>query len=209
MPLELFDFEQNSAEWDFQRSQVITASNMSKVLAKGEGKTRSKYARQIAAARYRGEAWKDWEGNADTERGHEWEPLALDYYRTLTCATGKKIGFAVNFQEIGGIGYSPDYVLDDGLLEIKSRKPDLQVELLESGNVPSEHKAQIQTGLLVMEREWLDFVCYCKGMPTFLKRVYRDEEYMKIMIVECVKFYSEVNSITELLINYDTKGKWI
>lgn len=209
MPLELFDFEQNSAEWDFQRSQVITASNMSKVLAKGEGKTRSKYARQIAAARYRGEAWKDWEGNADTERGHEWEPLALDYYRALTCATGKKIGFAVNFQEIGGIGYSPDYVLDDGLLEIKSRKPDLQVELLESGNVPSEHKAQIQTGLLVMEREWLDFVCYCKGMPTFLKRVYRDEEYMKIMIVECVKFYSEVNSITELLINYDTKGKWI
>ena len=57
-----------------------------------------------------------------------------------------------------------------------------------------------------MDREWLDFVCYCKGMPTFLKRVYRDEEYLKSMIVECVKFYSEVNSITELLINYDTKG---
>lgn len=66
--LELFDFEQNSSEWDFQRSQVITASNMKLVLAKGEGKTRNKYARQIAAARYRGEAWKDWEGNADTDR---------------------------------------------------------------------------------------------------------------------------------------------
>lgn len=209
MPLEIYDCEQTSAEWDFRRSQVITASNMSKVLAKGEGKTRSKYARQIAAARYRGEAWKDWEGNADTERGHEWEPLAVEYYKTITGNQGYKIGFAVNFQEIGGIGYSPDYVIDGGLLEIKSRKPDLQVELLESGKVPSEHKAQIQTGLLVMEREWLDFVCYCKGMPTFLKRVYRDAEYLKNMLTECTTFYAEVERIEQMLISYDTKKTWI
>ena len=38
MPLEIFDCEQNSAEWDFSALQVITASNMNKVLAKGEGK---------------------------------------------------------------------------------------------------------------------------------------------------------------------------
>ena len=135
--------------------------------------------------------------------------MAVEYYKTITGNQGSKLGFALNFQELGGIGYSPDYVLQDGLLEIKSRKPDLQVELARIRKVPSEHKAQIQTGILVMDREWLDFVCYCKGMPTFLKRVYRDEEYLKSMIVECVKFYSEVNSITELLINYDTKGKWI
>ena len=65
---------------------------MNKVLAKGEGKTRSKYARQIAAARYRGEAWKDWEGNADTERGHEWEPLAVEYYKTITGNQGSNWG---------------------------------------------------------------------------------------------------------------------
>ncbi len=209
MPLELFDFEQNSSEWDFQRSQVITASNMKLVLAKGEGKTRNKYARQIAAARYRGEAWKDWEGNADTERGHEWEPLAVEFYKTITGHTGTKLGFALNHQGIGGIGYSPDYRLDHGLLEIKTRKPDLQIELLESGKVPSEHAAQIQTGLWVMEEEWLDFMCYCKGMPAFLRRVYRDDSYIKNMQIECIKFYSDVNQLQELLINYDTRGKWI
>lgn len=207
--LELFDFEQNSPEWDFHRSQVITASNMKLVLAKGEGKTRNKHARQIAAARYRGEAWKDWQGNDDTERGHEWEPLAVEFYKTITGNTGDKIGFALNHQEIGGIGYSPDYRLDIGLLEIKTRKPDLQIELLESGKVPSEHAAQIQTGLWVMECEWLDFICYCKGMPAFLRRVYRDDAHIKTMRAECIRFYEDVERIEQMLISYDTKKLWI
>jgi hypothetical protein len=40
--------------------------------------------------------------------------------------------------------------------------------------VPEEYMLQIQTGLLVTGREWLDFVSYCAGLPMFVKRVFPD-----------------------------------
>jgi hypothetical protein len=209
MPLEIFMYEQGSDQWDLDRSQVITASNMGKVLSKGQGATRAAYARQMAAARYRGEVYKTWKGNAETERGHEWEAEAVETYKTITGNDGQAVGFMLNHQEIGGIGYSPDYKLNPGLLEIKTRIPELQIELLESEKVPGTHKAQIQTGLWVAEEDWLDFMCYCRGMPPFLKRVYRDEEYIKELKIQSILFYKHVDSITETLINYDTKSKWI
>jgi len=209
MPLEIFTYEQNCDQWDFDRSQIITASNMSKVLAKGQGVSRATYARQIAAARYRGEVYKTWKGNAETERGHEWEQEAVETYKTISGNKGQQIGFMRNHQEIGGIGYSPDYKLSPGLLEIKTRLPELQIELLQSENVPGTHQAQIQTGLFVAEENWLDFMCYCRGLPPFLKRVYRDEAYIKELTIQAIMFYKEVDSIIETLITYDTKAKWI
>lgn len=209
MPLEIFNYDQGGDQWDFDRSQLITASNMSKVLAKGQGASRLTYARQMAAARYRGEVYKTWKGNSETVRGHEWEREAVETYKIISGNDGEQIGFMVNHQEIGGVGYSPDYRLSPGLLEIKTRLPELQIELLQSGSVPGEHRAQTQTGIWVAEEDWLDFMCYCRGMPPFLKRVYRDDEYIKTMTVEVLLFYSEVDSITNELITYDTKAAWI
>jgi hypothetical protein len=47
-----------------------------------------------------------------------------------------------------------------------------------SGGLPPEHKAQCQGVLWVAEREWIDFVSYWPGLPMFIVREHRDEEYI-------------------------------
>jgi hypothetical protein len=40
--------------------------------------------------------------------------------------------------------------------------------------VPAENMAQLQAGLLVSGREWIDYISYCGGMPLWVKRVEPD-----------------------------------
>jgi predicted phage-related endonuclease len=81
------------------------------------------------------------------------------------------------------IGYSPDGLVDDdGLIECKSRRQKFQVETILADRVPEEYMLQIQTGLLVTGREWLDFVSYCAGLPMFIKRVFPDARYQEAII---------------------------
>jgi hypothetical protein len=45
--------------------------------------------------------------------------------------------------------------------------------------------AQLQCGLLVSGRKWIDYVSYCGGMPLYVKRVEPDERWFDA-IVEAV-----------------------
>jgi hypothetical protein len=47
---------------------------------------------------------------------------------------------------------------------------------------------QIQTGLLVTGRKWLDFVSYCAGLPMFVKRVFPDARYQDAIIAAATDF---------------------
>ncbi len=62
--------------------------------------------------------------------------------------------------------------------------------------------AQIQTGLLVSDRKWCDFISYCGGMPPFIKRVERDEAWIKAIHDAAEKFEADV---TAMQANYLTK----
>ncbi|WP_232823893.1 hypothetical protein [Salinicola sp. CPA57] len=67
-----------------------------------------------------------------------------------------------------------------------------QIELLLADELPQEHVAQCQGGLWVSEREWIDFVSYWLGMPLFIKRAYRDEAMIQILIERVEAFYEEM-----------------
>jgi hypothetical protein len=86
---------------------------------------------------------------------------------------------------------------DKGLIEIKSKLPHLHLDVLLSGEVPKEHMAQIQGGLLVSGREWCDFVSYCPDLPLFVKRVYRDEDAITYMADMILLFNSELDAFAE------------
>jgi len=194
--LEIFDCEQGTQEWLEARAGIITASEMASVLAKGQGKTRDAYMRKLIGEIITGEPAESY-SNRHRERGHEWEPIARELYAERTGNTGQACGF----MRRNRVGYSPDWLVsDNGLTEIKTRLPHLQVELLLAQKVPSEHKAQIQCGLWVSEREWLDFVSYSKGMPLFVQRVYRDEEYIKAMEAEVARFYEELDEKLNIIL---------
>jgi hypothetical protein len=194
--LEVFDCAQNSPEWSAARAGVVSASMFSTVMAKGrsgaDSKTRKTYMQQLAAERIVRAPCPTWDGNADTERGHEQEPEARSLYAFIRDAEPTQVGFLRR----GPVGCSPDSLIsDDGLLEIKTRKPHLQVALLEAGTMPPEHKAQVQGQLWISGRKWLDFMSYSPGLPPFITRIERDPVYMADMAKAIREFLTELDAL--------------
>jgi hypothetical protein len=172
--IEVFDFPQNSPEWFQCRLGIPTASRFKDVMAKGKGISRANYLFDLAGEIVTGKP-ADHYTNAAMERGHELEEEARHLYAMITDTEPVRVGFIRN----GRIGASPDYlVAEEGIVEIKTRLPRLQIELLLDDEVPNAHKAQIQGQLMITNREWVDFMSYCPGMKPFLKRIHRDVDYM-------------------------------
>jgi predicted phage-related endonuclease len=87
------------------------------------------------------------------------------------------------------LGFSPDGLVgDDGLIEIKTRRQKTQLTTILADEVPRENMAQIQAGLLVTGREWLDYISFCGGMPLYPKRVYPDPRWQAAIIAACRQF---------------------
>lgn len=199
MSLRIIDCEQGSYEWFIARAGIPTASRFNDVISKGRGsapsKTRATYMRELAGERLLGEPADIFEGNRHTERGHRLEPEVRAWYEMRTDRTLRTVGFALD--DTLRAGASPDSLVDDeGLLEIKTKLPKLQIELLlEGGVLPEEHKAQAQGQLMVTGRKWLDFVSYCERLPVLLVRVERDEPYIAALRIALQDFNSELDQM--------------
>lgn len=197
--IEVFtDIQQGSPEWFLCRSGIPTSSKFATVMAKGEGKTRAKYMRQLAGEIITGKPMESFT-NSHMERGHIMEPDARDHYSFITDTAPELVGFIRN----GDKGCSPDSLIgENGMLEIKSKLPDLLIECLERDAFPPEHKAQCQGALWVAEREWIDIVVYWPDMPVFIKRAYRDEPYIKTMSDAVNLFNEELAAMVERIRSY-------
>lgn len=117
----------------------------------------------------------------DMERGTLDEPYARDVY-SERYAPATVLGFMVRDFGRYSIGYSPDGLVgDDGLLEIKSRKQKIQLATFLDDEVPAENMAQLQTGLLVSGRDWIDYMSYAGGWPPYVKRVYPSNAWFSVI----------------------------
>lgn len=193
--IELFDCAQGSDEWFRARMGLPTASEFHTVMAKGRGggesKTRKTYLYKLAAEIVTGEPM-DHFGNHHTERGHEMEPEARDLYAFKHDCEPQIVGFIRN----GDKGCSPDSIVDgNGVVEIKTKLPHLQIECLLNDRVPPEHRAQCQGILWVAEREWIDFVSYWPSLPLLTVREDRDEEYIKTLAEAVGQFNEELAEV--------------
>lgn len=131
----------------------------------------------------------------DMRRGIDAEPYARDLYAEhCTDLPVAEAGFAVRDFDGFSIGYSPDGLVgDEGLLEIKAPRQKGHLSTVVSGEVPAAHMAQLQTGLLVMDREWIDFVSYNGGMHLWPKRVTADPAWQAAIIAAAEKAEREIN----------------
>lgn len=180
------EVEQGSDEWFAMRCGILTASEVKLIITPtlkvaNNDKTRS-HVYEIASQRIT-EYVEPTYVSDDMLRGHDEEILAREKYRE-EFAEGEvsEVGFITNDHILTGttIGYSPDGIVgDDGLIECKSRKQKYQLETILSKGMPDNSSIncmlQIQTGLLVSERKWCDFISYSGGMPMFVHRVYPDK----------------------------------
>ncbi len=193
--IEVFNCEQNSPEWDELRRGIVTASQFSTVMAKGRGNTpsvtRRKYMLTLAGDRLGGKA-ADSYTNSHMERGHTLEEEACKTYAFMCDVEPTPVGFVRN----GNVGASPDRFLNEnGLLEIKTKLPALQLECLLADKIPAEHIKQCQGQLWVTQREYLDFVSYWPGLPIFIKRMQRDERLIAEIKINVDQFNVELDTL--------------
>lgn len=197
--IEIINCEQGTPEWFAARVGIPTASRFSDILAKGEGKTRGRYLRDLAAEIIRGTPEEETYTNTHMERGKAQEDEARRLYAFMADADPVQVGFIRD----GRKGCSPDSLIgDDGGLEIKTALGHIQIERLQRGTLPSEHVAQVQGSLWVTSRKWWDFVSYSPGLPPLISRVERDEPYIATLAKAVDAFNEELDALVASVRGY-------
>ena len=191
------EYEQGSEAWLQARCGLLTASEMKLILTPtlkvaNNDKTRA-HAYELAAQRITRYVEPHYIGD-DMLRGHEDEIRArLAYTEAFGAVT--ECGFITNNRLGFTIGYSPDGLVgDDGLIECKSRRQKFQVQTFVDGT-PEEHWLQLQTGLLVTERDWIDYVSYSGGMPMAVIREGVSESTQAAIVEAATSFEQRVADI--------------
>lgn len=196
--MHIHNMPQGSPEWFAARRGIPTASKFKDVLAKGEGKTRSSYLSFLAAEIITNEPGESYKSEA-MDRGHVMEPMARDYYEQEMGITTQSIGFITN----GRKGGSPDSLVgQDGLLEIKTCKPSVLIELLRKDQFPPEHRLQCQGNLWIAERDYIDILCFWPKMPSLIKRMYREESLIGKLRSEINQFNDDLDALVERIRSY-------
>ena len=191
--------EQRSDAWFAARIGKVTASRVADVLAKtktGYSASRDNYMAQLVCERLTNQK-ADGFTNSAMQWGTETEPLARLSYEVANNVLVDEVGF-VPHPSIIMAGASPDGLVgDNGLLEIKCPNTATHIETLLSQTVPGKYNTQMQFQMACTGREWCDFVSFDNRLPEelqlFVKRVPRDETYIKLMEAEIVQFIAELD----------------
>lgn len=203
--LVVHDVVQGSEEWFQARLGLVTASNLSAVMAEGRdgdpSLTRADLMHRLAGEEITGLPAEETFKSRAMERGKEMEDEAIADYERRKGVVVKRVGFATNFSGLKKFGASPDGLVGfDGGVETKTMRPDLMIPLLMKGAqmIPA-HRAQVMGNMLVWEREWWDLKIFYPRMPDFTVRVYRDEVYIKRLHEEIERFNFEKKRLIETL----------
>jgi putative phage-type endonuclease len=193
--MKIINVEQRTPEWFAARLGVPSASNFGKVITPGGKKSTQVegYLNRLVADILTGRS-EQMESSDAMQRGTELEPEAREYYE-LIAGPVQEIGFCIHDD---GFGCSPDGVVgEDGLLEIKCPLAHTQVEYLRDNCIPSIYIPQVQGQMLVMGKQWCDFLSYHPDMKPLLVRVERDEKFIAILHEALCELVERVKSSVE------------
>lgn len=196
----LHDLVQGSDEWHAARRGIVTASVVGQLITPSTLKpANNPVARSVTATLVAERITGFTEPTRMTDdmwRGVEDEPRAREKYAEHH-APVDEAGFMILERDGFKLGYSPDGLVgDDGLIEIKSRRAKKHLQTILADEVPTENMAQLQTGLLVSGRAWIDYVSYCGGMPLWVKRVHPDQKLQAAIIAAARQFEATATAMT-------------
>lgn len=203
MTVHCHNAEQGSDEWRILRCGKLTASNVSSIVTptlkvSANDSTRA-LANKAAIERITGIVEETFTSEKML-RGHIDEDVARETY-AKKYAQVTEVGFLTN-DAFKNFGYSPDGLVgSDGLIEVKSRDPHLHLATIlavERGEgIPKEYRAQVQSGLLISGRKWLDFISFSCGLPMLVHRVYPDPEWHAAITQAAAAFEVTVQGIVD------------
>ena len=202
--MEIIDCIQGQPEWYRARMGIPTASEFSTVMRTkgkaddGSSKERRTYMFKLAGEILTGDPMENYT-NAHLERGKVMEEEARELYSFLNEVEPQRVGFIRS----GNKGCSPDSLIgDNGMIEIKTAMPQILIDVLLKDEFVSDHKAQCQGGLWIAEREWIDLMVYWPRLPPFIKRAYRDDDYIKKLSTAVDRFNDELYQLVHRLQNW-------
>lgn len=192
--------EQRTQEWFDARLGKVTASRVADVIAKtktGVSTSRQNYLTQIVTERLTGKKADGGYTNKAMEDGIEREDAARSLYE-LKYNEVKEVGF-IDHPTVAMSGASPDGLIDDGrgVLEIKCPIETTHTTTLMTDKVPSKYIPQIQWQMACTGAKYAHFVSYNPNFPDnmvlFVKTIFRDDEYIKMLVDEILTFTKEVD----------------
>lgn len=201
----VLNLPQGSDEWLAARAGVTTASRFADARAKltrasKTGKAgdfaakATEYAWTVALERIAGKPLDQTFSTWQMKRGNELEPEARMAYEMATGLLAGESGILLT--DDYRFGYSSDGLVGDcGLIEIKCPANCQKIGSIWSDpeHAVDEYIDQIQGGLWITGRNWCDFVMYCPwlesvGKELFIRRVYRDDAYIKELASDLLAF---------------------
>ncbi len=188
------ELEQGSLEWLQARCGLLTASEMKLIVTEKTMKAASNDKERAHLYELLAQRITDYVEphyiSDDMLRGHEDEVRARLKYEELRGPV-ETVGFITNDKFGFTIGYSPDGLVErrTGGIEAKSRRQKFQVQtiienlVIDKGEtIPSDYVIQHQTGMLVAELDWLDFISYSGGLPMAIIRVWPNERLQNAIV---------------------------
>ena len=189
------DFEQGTEEWLAARCGLLTASEIKLIITPtlkmaSNDKERAHLYELLAQriTRYVEPRYI----SSDMLRGHEDEVDARILY-AKHYAPLQEMGFITNNKWGFTLGFSPDGLIgEEGFIEVKSRLQKYQIETLIDNvcgqTIPADYLIQQQTGHLVSERGWCDFISYSGGLPMAVIRCYPDPKVQNAIVEAAGEF---------------------
>lgn len=195
---------QSTDEWFQARCGLLTASEMENIITpktlqpvkKKNENEEIDHLWELLAQRVTQHVEPAFKGAAML-RGEIEESYARNTYAD-EYAEVQEMGFVTNDKWGFTLGYSPDGLVgDDGQIEVKSRCQKYQIETIINGTMHDDFRIQVQTGLLVTERPWCDFISYCGGMEMISIRVMADIDVQQKIIEAATIFHDRLNKRME------------
>ena len=200
---------QGSPEWQSLRVGRIGGSRMADLLTEGrngaESLTRRKYKNELIRERLTGRKIDTYKTPA-MQRGIDLEPMARAWYEVHNNVFVDQVAIVLH-PTIEGGQCSPDGIVEstNSLIEIKVPNPENHLDnILTDGKQLEQYIDQCMWQLACMpEKEYCDLVSFDPEMPDhlqgFVKRIYRDDEYIKMMEDKVILFLQEVETIVNNL----------
>ena len=200
--------EQGSPEWMALRIGRIGGSRIADLLTEGrsggESLTRRKYKNELIRERLTGKKLETYKTPA-MQRGIDLEPMARAWYEVKYNTFVDQVAIVLH-PTIEGAQCSPDGLVEatNSLIEIKIPNPENHLDnLLTGGKQLEQYYDQVQWQLACMpEKEFCDLISFdpdLTGLEGFVKRIYRDDEYINNMQNAVIAFLSEIETIVNNL----------
>lgn len=183
--MKIYSCAQRSQEWFALRSGIVTASEVHRIVTP-TGKLSKQcddYLDRLLDEWIRGEEAIDQENAYESmymQRGVVLEQRAREAYSLIREVDVEQVGFVTI--DNGLLGCSPDGLVEqDGALELKCPAGATHVSYMRTGAIEDKYKPQLQTVLLVTQREWIDVVSYHPAYELVILRQEKDPEYQEIL----------------------------